>query len=64
METNDRKTTIKLAVVELSTLEDLRALLGGEAVNAKIVELPAEELREPARILPFRRSKRPPFKAA
>lgn len=64
METNDPKKTVKLAVVELSTLEELRAFFGGETVNAKVVEIPAEELHEPARILPFRRREQPPLKAA
>jgi len=64
METENPKRTVKIAVVELSTLEEVRAFFGGEIVNAKVVELPAEELQQPARILPFRRREQPPLKAA
>lgn len=64
METDNPKRTVKIAVVELGTLEEMRAFFGGETVNARVVELPAEELQQPARVLPFRRRERPPLKAA
>ena len=64
METEHPKRTVKIAVVELSTLEEMRAFFGGAAVNAKVAELPAEELEQPARILPFRKREQPPLKAA
>ena len=64
METDNPKKTVRLAVVELSTLEELRAFFEGKAVNAKVVELPVDELAQPARILPFRRREQPPLKAA
>ena len=64
METKGPKRTVKIAIVELSTLEEMRAFFGGETVKSKVVELQAEELQQPARILPFRRREQPPLKAA
>lgn len=64
METEHPKRTVKIAVVELSTPEEMRAFFGGEVVNSKVVELQAQELAQPARILPFRTREQPPLKAA
>jgi hypothetical protein len=64
METKGPKRTVKIAIVELSTLEEMRAFFGGEVVNSKVVELHTEELQEPARVLPFRKREQPPLKAA
>jgi len=64
METKGPKRTVKIAVVELGTLEEMRAFFGGEIVKSKVVELQAEELQQPARILPFRKREQPPLKAA
>ncbi len=64
METKEPKQTVKIAIVEWSTLEEMRAFFGGETVIAKVIELPVEEEDPSARILPFCRREPPPPKAA
>jgi len=58
METKRPSKTVKIAIVEWSTPEEIRAFFGGEVVIAKVVELPVEEQDRPARILPFPRRDR------
>ncbi len=64
METKGQKRTVRIAIVELDTLDEMRAFFGGERVKARVVELPAEDRGQPARIVPFPRRQPPPLKAA
>lgn len=64
MERKESKRTIRMAVVEIATPEELRAFFAGEAAKARVIELPVEESEGEGRIVPFPGREPPPPKAA